>query len=240
MSNYTHLALGCSHTRAIYLPQESRWQNIVQDNSGDFFEYRYISKIASGLVHLEKRLQTIPLDNAKFVVIQKPQAIRFPWWIENWRDITTQSSYGKLDLVRGRKYSMKMFRQLSNKRQKQIAEYIFNEELQCLIRLRQLFANAKMAYYYYWGDCVLDQLYQPNLASINDRLGQRITDLDVENWGTLIDPYDIPGVYDAKGDIVIDKKKLFQNEWIASEVDQHPGSRFHALIARKVLEWMSH
>lgn len=240
MSDYTYIALGCSHTRAIYLPQENRWQSIVHGKSGKFFTYHYASKIASGLVHLEKRLETIPVDNAKFVVIQKPQAIRFPWWIENWRDIITQSSYGELDLVKGRKYSMKTFRRLSNKRQKQIAERIFNEELQCLTRIRRLFVKAKIVYYYYWGDCVLDQLYQPNIAFVNERLGQHMADLDIENWGTLIDPHDIPGLYDEKGDILFDRKKIFQNEWIFSERDQHPGSKFHALIARRVLKWMSH
>lgn len=222
------------------MPPENRWQNIVQENSGEFFEYRYASKIASGLVHLEKRLETIPLDNAKFVVVQKPQSIRFPWWIENWRDIITQSSYGKLDLVKGRKYSMKIFNRLDDERQKQIAEQVFSEELRCLHRIRQLFVNAKMAYYYYWGDCILDQLYQPNIALVNERLGQHAVDLNMENWETLIDPHDMPGVYDEEGEILMDKKKLFQNGWIASEVDQHPGSKFHALVARKVLEWMSH
>lgn len=240
MSDYTHIALGCSHTRAVYLPQENRWQNIVQENSGEFFEYHYASKIATGLVHLEKRLETIPLDNAKFVLIQKPQPIRFPWWLENWRDTITQSSYGKLDLVKGRRYSMKIFRRLSSKRQKQIAEQVFNEELQCITRMRQLFQDAKVAYYYYWGDCILDQLHHPNIAHVNEQLGQHMTDLDIENWGTLVDPHDIPGVYDEGGDILMDHKKLFRNEWIASETDQHPGLKFHKLIARKVLAWMSH
>ena len=238
--DYTHISLGCSHTRAVYLPQENRWQHIVQKETGSLFEYRYASKIATGLVHLEKRLETIPLDNTKFVLIQKPQPIRFPWWIENWKDLINQSSYGRLDLVKGRKYSMKVFNRLPYRRQKEIAEQIFDEELQCLARLRRLFPDARMAYYYYWGDCILDQLHRPNIAHVNAELGENLADLNIENWGTIIDPKTIPGAYDEEGDILMDLDTLFKSGWTASITDQHPGLKFHELVARKVLEWLSH
>ncbi len=238
--DYTHISLGCSHTRAVYLPQENRWQHIVQKETGDFFEYRYASKVASGLVHLEKRLETIPLDNAKFVVIQKPQPIRFPWWIENWKDVINQSSYGKLDLVKGRKYSMKVFGRSLPERQKEIAKQIFDEELQCLARLRQLFPDAQMSYYYYWGDSILDQLHRPNIAHVNAELGENLADLGIENWGTIVDPSDISGVYDSEGDILMDMAIMFRNRWVATQTDQHPGLKFHELVAAKVLEWLSH
>lgn len=135
---------------------------------------------------------------------------------------------------------MKIFGRLPSKRQKEITEQIFNEEFQCLVRLRQLFPKAQMSYYYYWGDCILDQLHRPNMAHINSKLGEKLVDLNIENWGTIVDPSSIPGVYDNEGDILMDMNALFKNGWIASPTDQHPGLKFHELVAVKVLEWLSH
>lgn len=137
---------------------------------------------------------------------------------------------------------MKVFSRSGPKRQKEIAKQVFDEELQCLIRLRSLFPDAQVAYYHYWGDYLTDQLHRPNIAHVNVELGDNLADFGIENWETIVEPSSIPGVYDNEGDILMDHNTLSQGKWVTDDIRNgyHPGSKFHELVAGKVMKWLTH
>jgi len=239
---HKYLAIGCSHTRASYLPWRQRWTETIREYIGKPFSYRLTCRIASGLIHLQRRTHDLFKGQAKqvkWLVIQKPQALRFPWWIHNWENHVSPSSYDKhkgIDMVAGRKWSLRKYRKLNKKDRQQVADTIFAEEYKCLLKLQELFVNAKIAYFHYWGDYIMDSLNCPELAEVNVRLGEAITSHGIENWKMIIDLKDVPTLYDAEGDIAINVEKLHELGWVYN--DLHAGHVYHNHVLDKVRGWI--
>lgn len=247
MKSHQYVTIGCSHTRVKFLRSTDRWPYIVQEKTGALFEFRHMSRIASGLVHLECRCHDYLSEfrhNVDFLVIQKPQPIRFPWWKKEWRQkgwkgSINRSGYGHPDLVRGRTASIKAFATLSSKKQNQIADLIYEEELECLIRLKEFFPKTtKIAYYHYWADAMMEIVHRPPLSYINTKLGEEMEKIGIENWDIIVDPHEIPGVYDGD-DLIMDTEEIHRQGWICLPNDLHAGPKYAKLVADKVINWMA-
>jgi hypothetical protein len=242
----TNVAIGCSHTRGKYLPPEKLWMVKVAADIGRGFHYHNSTQIAGGLIFIEQKLyEYISPEQAKqtqHVVIQKPQAVRFPWWISNWREKFDRLYYIKerLDLVKGRRRSIAKFDRRSRSAKKAIAKQILEEEYQSLARIREFFPNAKMSYYYYWADAIIDDLRgRHDLVQVNVQLGERAHKLDIENWEMILDPKTLPGLYDDEGDLLLSYAELSKHGWVWHDGDPHPGPAFHGVVAEKVVQWIT-
>jgi hypothetical protein len=215
---------------------------MIAAHTGQSFSYRSTCRIASGLIHLQRRTCDLfrgQSERVQWLIIQKPQSLRFPWWIPDWENQVSPARYDKqngIDLVVGRRHSKKKFDKLGVDRKKEVAEMIFREELKCLEILRDFFSNAKMAYFHYWGDYVMDTLHQPELAEINVELGKAIKPWEIENWETIVNLKDIPILYDDEGDLNIDIQTLHESGWIYN--DLHPGAVYHTKVLNKVKGWL--
>lgn len=243
MNEYSYISLGCSHSRVKYLEEQKTWPFIVKQSTNKLFSYIHTCKIATGLVHLEKRCQEIIGNlsiNTKCVILQKPQSIRFPWWDPKWKENISPRRYSdSLDLVQGRKYSIKKYSKLNRKRKKSVADFILQEEFNILRIIRDFFINADIYYYHYWGDYVIDYLHRPYLAENNIKLGELAESIGINNWKMIINIKDVEGITDSTGQFDINHKTLLDNGWIyggRDGKDLHPQYKFQQEVAQKVIQ----
>ncbi len=241
-SSHAYLTLGCSHTRGKQAKQNDRWPEILHANTGIVFEYRRYAKIAVGFLYLVRRTQEFIKDNyfdpkeVYYLVLQKPQPIRYPWWSQP--DPPDDKSYPfGLDLVRGRKRSMQEFAKLSKERAAEVAEEIFKKEAHLLVEVTEIFPNAKICYYHYWMDYLIEQVQRPALAEVNNRLGEVATSLGMYNMGIIINPAEIDGVY-KDGELIMDTQKIHDAGWIHSLADFHGTRKYYQAVSDKVEEWL--
>lgn len=240
-----YLAIGCSHTRAKDLPGALRWTETIAPHIGQPFSYYNTCKIASGLINLQIRACNLfkgTSDQVKWLIIQKPQSLRFPWWLPDWENRVSPAFYDKpsnIDLVRGRNLSRKKFRILKHSEKIAVAKLIYDAEFNCLLKLRKMFSNAKIAYFHYWVDHTMDLLQWPELSEINGQLGEAIVSEGIENWNIIVDPHDIPGAYDSEGNILMDGVELAESGWAFSKRDLHPGPTYHNQVLEKVKNWVT-
>jgi len=224
---------------------EDRWTERVVEFTGKPFYYRETSRCASGLVnmalHARNTFHKHP-EQVKWLVIQKPQAVRFPWWIENWQDKISCSRMDYIDDIdwaKGRKMSKRRFDKLKSHKRADVAEMIYREELQCIKDLQRFFHQAMIVYFHYWADYIVDHLNRPELAEVNVRLGEAVESMGIQNWKMVVDPKEIPGVYDDEGDIIMDNDILDQHGWIRHPGDCHPGPAFHDIMFERVKRWIT-
>lgn len=239
--SYQYITIGCSHTNGTYLPDSDHWINILSKNRKNTHFFR-ISKNAAGLSFLVlytkqyiKRGIVNPKD-VKYVVIQKPKAYRHPFW---GKDKTGYRYNKKITVRQGMHISSKEWDRLSKKKQKHTSEIIFQEQCGHLAELKTIFPNAQFAYYHYWGDYIAEFIYHPLLAEVNVQLGREAALMGMDDWGTIIDPKEIDGVYDKHGDLVVLSQKLFADGWVRTEKDMHPMKRHHIIVADKVEKWLT-
>ncbi len=235
----THaLAIGCSHTQCQYLEPEDRWSEIAYKKIGIYF-FR-VAGVANGLSHCvlqaHQYVKRYSPRKIKYVVLQKPDPIRFPWWG------TDESGYRYPDgiaVLDGKKQSERTFNKLSKARQKIAYEVILDREKELLLEIRELFLNAHLAYYHYWSDYFKNIIYRPILSSINLELGTYAESIGYSNWGFIIDPKTIPGILDDEGDLIWNSQAMFEAGWTRAEKDTHPSRKYQEIVAQKVSDWVS-
>ena len=227
----------------------NRWPTIVGRSRPNLhINYLTWTRSASGLVHAVARLKrslksgsVFPL-NIDYFILQKPQAIRYPWWNTEeydedllWNSLNSYPHNG--DLVKGRRASMRNYEKLTDAKAKEVALFIENKEQNIIKELRETFSNTRMAYYHYWGDYIVDSINRPYLAEVNVRLGEYAETLDIDNWGIIIDPAEIPGVYDEDGDILFDKEIIYKAGWTYSDGDYHGSEKYQQRVPERVEKW---
>jgi len=252
-----YLAIGCSHTYSHYLKEEYRWPKILLQDYGINFEYEYTSKDAAGLFHLFNRLlrfielNRIVPESIKFLVIQKPEAIRFPWFHLESFDIPFYHEYNNPKyylshyledrvLPSGRKKSVKAFWRLSNKKKQIVADFILEGEKDIIKRIKKIFYNAKILYYRYWGDDVLTEIQRPELLKVNINLGEYCQSIGIENLGNILNEKlrTIKGIY-KDNDLLMDTVSLYKNDWILGPDDIHPGPKFHIVLSEVIKHYIN-
>lgn len=233
------IATGCSHTRSKEVSPENRWIQKVFDSTGKLFKFREFSRQGIGLCNIFTRLIGLDPKNVQYLLIQKPQPIRFPWWIDDWREDMGWSRYGGYVAIEARTRSKIKFKRSLTKKKKEIARLIYNQELKMLSGLRSHFCDTNIAYYHYWADYIIDVLHFPELSHINTELGIEAEKMGIENWDTIIDIEKIPGALSKDGSIEMDMKLLYDLEWIWQPDDLHPSNSFHSVVAKKAITWIS-
>jgi len=239
----SHITIGCSHTNGTYLPPSDHWIDMIFKRTG--IKFFRSSKNAAGLSFLVlftkqyiKRGIIVP-ENVKYVIIQKPKAYRHPFWGKDksgYRYVDDINN--KLSVQYGMHTAIKKWERLSKKARRKTSKIIFKEQLNLLVELKNMFPNAQFAYYHYWVDYIAELLHRPLLAEVNVQLGIEAENIGMDNWGTIIDPKTIKGVYDKEGDIVMLQKELFSGGWICSRFDMHPIKRYHEVVTNKVEQWL--
>ena len=234
------LAIGCSHTNCHYLKSEDHWSEMIESDVGIYF-FR-ITKNAIGLSHcVLKIIQSIQNnlfapEDIEYVVLQKPDPIRFPWW---GADHSGYRYPDGLTIFNGMRASSRKFSRLNEEQQIKICDVILNKEKELLLKIRHFFPKAHLAYYHYWADYIKNALVRSPLDKINVELGLYAETIGYYNWNMIVDPKTIPGAYDTEGDIVWLTDDMFKSGWTRSSQDPHPSSKFQKAVARKVIDWLS-
>lgn len=250
---YNYLSVGCSHTRSKNVERQHRWQALLNKKTGINFEYLHFCFDASGLFHLYNRLlhfidqKVIIPQDVRILVLQKPEAIRFPWFhLKSW-DSEFSCEYNPRKhkwaypsnekIHRGRAISIEAFEQLKNSDKLQVAQFIFNSEKKIIDDIRNIFSNTSIIYWYHWGDQLLTSLRRPELININPDLGRYAENLEIHNWKTVFEKI---GKFQTEQTeyLDVDFKKLYQEEWIVAEGDIHPGKRFHLDFCEKMEKFL--
>lgn len=234
------ITIGCSHTQCTYLELKDRWSEIIEPRLGVLF--KRIGKNGTGLSHLVlqvrqaiKRHRFEP-KNIKYVVVQKPDPIRFPWWE------TDKSGYRyprHLSIFEGRKESTFRYIELKKTRKLEVCEHIMEGEKNLLCEIRDLFPDAHCAYYYYWSDYFKNIIHRPILSSINPELGAYAESIGYLNWDFIINPKTIPGIFDDEGDLIWNARAMFKAGWTREKKDTHPSRKYQEIVAKKVSDWVN-
>jgi hypothetical protein len=238
VSNY--VTFGCSHTLCSYLPKEEIWTYILKERGGPWFA-RYSNHGAgfSWLVVFARdyiRNGEIVPEETEYVVLQKPQPLRYPWW---GVDETGYRYPDKLTQKEGMRVSWRKFKELSATDRTDLAKRIFDAECELLKEFREIFSASKCAYYHYWADDLIDAVIRPEFTDHNNRLGEVAQALGMEDWGTIIDPKTIDGVYDKDGDILMAGARIYQTGLIYQPADYHPSVQYNSILADKVGQWVN-
>lgn len=234
-----HIAFGCSHTLCDYLPKEETWPYIIKSEIGTWFARfgkhgaGFSWLVVSAKDHI--RNGNIVPEAVKYIILQKPQPIRYPWW---GTDETGYRYPDKLIQRDGMRVSWRKFKKLSAPEKKELACHIFESECVLLREFRDIFSCSKISYYHYWLDDIMDRAIRPEFADHNNRLGVVAEELGMDNWGTIIDPKDINGVYDEEGDILMSGLRMYRSGMVYAPHDLHPSSQFNQIVARKAMEWI--
>ncbi len=240
MHVHANIALGCSHTLNIKLLHGDRWPAIVfKRTSKEFYNYGINSAGLSYLMYLIRTLVSGRLLHCSTVVriiLQKPTPIRTMWWKND--PVMDYSLAGSEQLESKTKFGDGHFQRLNHQKRVELAEQIYNHELSLLQELRDTFPNAAMVYYRNWIDDMHDLVRRPELADINHKLGIKAEEMGYENWGTIIDPKNISGVYDEEGELILDNDEIAKNDWFISSKDNHPGIAFQQALAKRVINWV--
>ena len=77
------------------------------------------------------------------------------------------------------------------------------------------------------------------MAHVNEQLGIEGEKIGITNFGMVLDPNEIPGVYDKQGDIVMDLELIFKSGFIAKNDDPHPSKKFNEILSYKVEKWVT-
>ena len=245
----TYMTFGCSHTyNGMTLPLKHQWYSILKKRSGiDFVAY---GQSGAGLLRILSNIAcTCNKEEAKkvrYVVLQKPDSHRFPWWKGYDVDYHLKKMR-RQSIKRGWKWlpkrglvwqSKKKLELLSKEKTKEVADNLFQADIQMLAMFINFFPGAQLAYYHYWCDRIVNQIYRPLLADNNIKLEEVAESLGMVNLGMIVDPMSIKGVYDNKGKLVFNHKKLFDSGYIVSEKDAHPGKRHQQLVADCIRRWV--
>lgn len=236
MKKLRQLTFGCSHTQNHYLLQCERWTSVANTMNPemDFHNFGVNSAGFAFMYHLARELTRayIPADMVTHVVLQKPFPVRMVWW----RDEHPVDVYktDRMILDKLRKKCEKNYRKACSV---ELADKIFNYEVEILGWFKELFPNAKFAYYYHWADVSSSDLSFPSLAGHFNRLGDKTEELGMTSLGSIIDPKDVPGVYDDEGDLIWDVKKMYESGWIVFPNDVHPSPKLQAEVAKRIVEW---
>lgn len=248
----SHMAFGCSHTSNPNLPKKYHWASLLQEQGVRFTKY---GQCGCGLLHiisyLSHNYNAEEYKKIEYVILQKPQSFRFPWWrgydfAEYFKKLNkTHANRGwgaggwgwlpKKDIYWKSKHK---YASLPQKLAKRVAEELLDVDIKMLEYFVRMFPNARLVYYYYWVDHCLALIRRPYLADNDIKLGDIATKYGMDNWGSVMDYKTVNGVYDENGKMVIDMEKLYSGGHILSPVDRHPGKVFQTDLVNRVIQWL--
>ncbi len=257
------IAIGCSHTENVGLPPSCRWMNYVYQQSG--MRFTNLGIMGAGIIHLltflenndfsrcseaEDHQELLDKNNVKWVVLQKPSSIRHPWrnnryqydyyfHMKDYKRDDIDSRWSKIlksDSIR----SASKFKKLRGKNKIKVAAKIYETEKLCIQHIKNMFPNAKFAYYHYFMEYLYDQnSARSELSNNNIKLGVFAESIGMYNMGMIINRLKkVPGALDRKGNPLIDFRKLAKHGYILNDKDYHPGIKYQKMVAQEVVRWL--
>ena len=235
---WENLTIGCSHTFAVDPVYD--WVPTIQNETRVLFDK--IAANAMGLTWLvgecDRLISEGIIDPSKVkrLLIQKPGSYRSFWWGNEEAIAATLAceSY----FVPSFKSCHKAYKRSKNK--EQASAQILEIEIAMIRKLFSLFPNSLIAHYFYWLDYIHEVVQKHlSLAEVQFKTGRLVEELGGETWGMLLDPHNIEGVYDSKGDFVLDTETLAKNGWILSTENLHGREKWYQLVTARAKDWIS-
>ncbi len=225
-----NLAFGCSHTAGV--EGNESWVSLCERNYG--ISYSNLGRLGGGLFHVLERARDFVnggrADEVRFVVLQKPEFVRFPWFT------TSAAFFSSGGVLKARED----FRSLPVFAQRSLADDILQQECAMLDEFVALFPNARFAYWQQWLEHLVATHWQNPIVDWLDKFESHAKARGFESFGTIIDWRPLHQAALTRGPFLSEPwmDSLIEAGWIISRTNGHTTSKHNELVAGRVADWM--
>lgn len=226
-----NLAFGCSHTAGV--EGNESWTALCERLHHLSFENQ--GRLGGGFFHVLERARALAATHdarsVRFVVLQKPEFVRFPWFCSE------QEFFTKGGVLRARND----FRALPSFAQQSLAREILSQECSLLDELVELFPAAKFSFWQVWSEHLVATHWERPFVSWLDRFEEYAVRRGFESFGTVVDWVPIHHEALKHGPLLSDgwMGSLVEQGWIISDTNGHTTTKHNALVAARVAAWMT-
>ena len=226
-----NLAFGCSHTAG----SEGNEPWTVLCERAHQVSFLNLGRLGGGLFHVLERARSFAAEgraaDVRFVVLQKPEFVRFPWFT------TSAAFFSSGGVMRARND----FRVLPVFAQNSLAKDIFKQECAMLDGFVELFPNARFAYWQQWLEHLVATHWVNPVVTWLDQFEGYAKSKGFESFGTILDWEPLHERALVRGPFLSDAwmQLLIEEGWIISQTNGHTTTKHNALVAQRVAEWMA-